>query len=52
MYKKNEIAFLEHRSDTTLYKIHSEGLENCQFHVFAILCNVRYIMHNILIKSV
>ena len=30
---KIEIAVFEDRSDTMLYLIHSEGLENCHFHV-------------------
>ena len=34
---KIKIAFLEDRSDINLYQIHSEGIENCHFHVFAIL---------------
>ena len=35
--EKIEIAFLEDRSDTILYQIHSESPENCHFHVLAIL---------------
>ena len=35
--RKIEIAFLENCSDTMLYQIHSESLENCHFHIFAIL---------------
>ena len=31
--RTTEIAFLEYRSDTTLYQIHSESLENCHSHV-------------------
>ena len=31
--------FAKNRSDTIKYQIHSEGLENCRFHVFAFCSN-------------
>ena len=39
VFKTNEIVFLEDRPDTMLYHIHSESLEICHFHVFAIFSN-------------
>ena len=37
--QKIEITFLEDRSDPKLYQTHSESIENCYFHVFAIFSN-------------
>ena len=37
--RKIEIAFLKDHSDTMLYQIHLECLENCLFHVFASFSN-------------
>ena len=34
-----KIAFLENHSDSMLYPIHLESLENCYFYVFAIFSN-------------